>query len=538
MATKYDAIFVGAGHNALFAAANLAENGWKVLVLERNAEAGGALRSAEILGEGYHSDLYATNLNLVLGHAGYNRWKDRLAAKGVEFVTSDKPFANVYPDGTAIKAYRDFDKTLESFTDPGDKAGFRELHKEFGHFAESMMPLYGTPMPTARTATVALNSLRKVGMKKFLELATIILSSTRELGDRYFTTDKAKALIASWGMHMDFGPEVSGGGMFPFMEVFSDVDAGISITRGGAQHLIDGLVSLIEDFGGTVEFNSEVAKINTTDGTATGVTLADGTFYAAERVIATAGPDALYNTMLADAPEIDAETRTLARRYQYGPGTMMIHFAMDRPVPWTAGEDLSEFAYVHVGPYVEDMSRTYYQAINGILPDHPSLVVGQSSSVDPTRAPEGKHVLWVQVRALPYEAKSDANGEITPGDWDDMKEAYADRIADNLEALAPGFKESVDNRVVLSPKDLWESNPNLVRGDSVGGSHHVMQMFLFRPWVGASTYETPIDNVNLIGAATWPGGGLNGNSGWFLSEKLLSTSVGEKISGVLERFRR
>jgi phytoene dehydrogenase-like protein len=192
------------------------------------------------------------------------------------------------------------------------------------------------------------------------------------------------------------------------------------------------------------------------------------------------------------------------QKFRHAPGTMMIHLALDDLPDWRAGAQLRQFAYVHLAPSLDQMSRTYQQATSGMLPDEPVLVVGQPTAVDPSRAPEGKHVLWVQVRMLPAEIAGDASAKIAPAHWDQVKEVYADRVLDIIETYAPGLRE----------------NPNLVGGDQVCGSHHLAQNFLFRPARGYAGWNTPITNLHLTGAATWPGAGTGAASGFMLAQQL------------------
>jgi phytoene dehydrogenase-like protein len=130
---------------------------------------------------------------------------------------------------------------------------------------------------------------------------------------------------------------------------------------------------------------------------------------------------------------------------------MMIHLALSKSLQWHAGEDLNEFAYVHVAPYLEDLARTYSDSLAGFLPASPFLVVGQTSAVDPSRAPRPANVLWVQVRSLPGEIRGDARDEIQGRSWADAKEAFADRVMDKLEDYAPGATQLILDRVVASP---------------------------------------------------------------------------------------
>ncbi|TIT88231.1 MAG: NAD(P)/FAD-dependent oxidoreductase, partial [Mesorhizobium sp.] len=141
-------------------------------------------------------------------------------------------------------------------------------------------------------------------------------------------------------------------------------------------------------------------------------------------------------------------------------------------------------------------------------------------AVDPSRAPEGKHVLWVQVRMLPAEILDDAAGKIAPGPWDAVKDAYAERVLDIIEGYAPGLRQKILGRAIFSPLDLERENPNLVGGDQICGSHHLAQNFVFRPARGFARWNTPVSNLYLTGAATWPGAGTGAGSGFMLAQQL------------------
>ena len=159
---------------------------------------------------------------------------------------------------------------------------------------------------------------------------------------------------------------------------------------------------------------------------------------------------------------------------------------------------VKEFAYVHVAPDLEMMSRVYSEASVGCFP--PSRAGRRpAAAIDPSRAPEGKHILWVQVRVLPAEIRGDAKGEIASMTWDDAKEAYAERVLDILEAYAPGLSRLVLARSVWSPLDLERENPNLIGGDNLSGSHHLDQNFFLRPVAGYSRYHTPVKGLYLSG---------------------------------------
>ena len=538
MVGTFDAVVVGAGHNGLTAALYLADEGWDVCVLERNDEPGGSVRSEELTREGYSHDTHSTNQNLFLGSQVFEEFGDELQEAGLVFSRTDKPFANVYPDDEALRVYRDADRTREEFEahSPADAEGLATLHEEFGRFAENLAPLLGQPLPSVAAGRTLLDAARAEGVSGLVELAQIPLSSTRELGDAYFETPEAKALIACWGLHLDFGPDVSGGAMFPFLETFSALSEGISVATGGASAIPEALTTLIETRGSEVRTNAEVTAVDTRNGRAAGVTLADGTsIRAREAVIANLTPTVLYDRLIDDAV-LPESFRDRVDRYEHGPGTMMIHLAVDELPDWEAVEELSEFAYVHIAPDVDALADTYTATQNGQLPESPMLIVGQTTAVDGSRTPDDGHVLWVQVRALPSEINGDAAGEIDATDWEEAAAPMAERVLDKLETYAPGIRDSIRERDVHSPADLEAMNPNLVGGDSVAGSHHLRQNFLWRPFPGWSRYGTPVEGLYVCGASTWPGAGNNATSGRLCAQRVLTPPFEERMTETVEKY--
>lgn len=532
MSDRYDAVVVGAGHNGLVAAVLLAREGWSVLVVERADRIGGAVVSAEITRPGFVSDVFSTNQNTFRFGPVHALLGPDLARHGLRYVTSHEPYASAFPDGTSLRVSADVDATLARLGehDPRDADGWCELDALFQRWSGTLLQLYGTvlsPRPLARWLAGAIRDLHPSGL---LNLAQLLLCSTRELGDLYLSSPEAKALLAAWGMHLDFGPDVSGGAMLAFVEGVGDVRSGMSLAEGGAGHLPRALAGLLRERNGGIRTGADVVRVITDGGRAVGVELADGERIAARRaVVAGVTPTALYGRLLADAT-VPGGVRAAARRYRYGPGTMMVHLALDGPVPWR-DPDLGRSAYVHLAPYTDDLADAYTAACNGRLPADPLLVVGQTSVVDPTRAPAGKHVLWVQVRALPWQVRGDAAGQLPPTSWYNLAEPYADRILAKLERYAPGIGALVLDRAVLSPADLQSADVNLVHGDSISGSHHLRQNFIFRPLPGWSRYRTPVRDLYLTGASTWPGAGVTGLPGMLAAQTVLQPHPARRLAG-------
>jgi phytoene dehydrogenase-like protein len=529
-----DVVLVGGGHHALIAAAQLARAGRGVVVLEAAERPGGALQSGEVAAPGHVSDLFATNLNLLLGSPAYAALADDLARHGLELATSAQPFASAFPDGTALRVHQDAPRTLEGLRahHSGDAEGWARLDALYERLSPMLFSLYAAPVPSLEVTRTLLGALRSSsGRHGVGELARLLLSSTRELADGHLRSPEAKALLAAWGLHLDFAPDVSGGAMFALLESFTDMRVGMTVVRGGASRLVDALVAVVREHGGEVRTGARVERIEVRGGRAAGIELAGGERVGARAaVVAGVAPSAL--AALLDGTRLPMPYGAGLRGYRPGPGTMMVHLALRGPIPWAAGADLAEFAYVHVGSYLEHMAGAYAAAMEGLLPTDPLLVVGQTSAVDPSRVPEGRHLAWIQVRPLPNEVRGDAAGEIAAAGWEDAAEPFAERVLAILERHAPGVRELVDGRAVLSPADLERHDANLVGGDSLCGSMHLGQNFLLRPVPGWSRYRTPVRGLLHIGAATWPGPGVHGLSGHHAAQALL------RRGAVSRRLRR
>jgi len=515
-------VVVGAGHNGLAAAVVLASAGWSVLVLERNHAAGGAVRTEEVTLPGFRHDLFATNMNLFAGSPFFAEFGEELTSHGLRFVPSDKPFGSVFPDGGFIGVSTDQAETHRAIASvaPGDVDPWTTAANRFNAIAPHIFPLLGAPIPSLKAARALFKGSRALGTSWTFDLARLMLQSSRHFAEEHFSSREMQALCASWGMHLDFPPDAPGGALFSFLETFASNANGMVLAEGGASAMIDALVAALKARGGEVELGTSVTQVLVEAGEAVGVEVESGEQIAADRaVVANLTPKILFGPLV---PRSALPSRFVEQvdAYAHAPGGLMVHLALDGQPGWQAGDHVKQWAYVHIGPYMEDMTLAYQRAVGGLLPERPMLVVGQPTAIDSTRAPEGNHVLWVQVRVVPSQIRGDAAGEIEGRGWESVKHAYADRVMAIVDEYAPGTSEKVLARKVLSPDDLEGYDPNLIGGDSLGGSHHPMQFAGLRPFPGWTRYRTPIDRLYMCGASTWPGAGVGAGSGYMLGKKL------------------
>jgi phytoene dehydrogenase-like protein len=485
----------------------LADAGWKVLILESQPKPGGCVRTAEVTLPGFRHDLYATNLNSFVDSAFALKYGPELARHGFALVRAPSAFCSVFPDGDFVGVTNTLRETLESLAalSPADAAEWERIAAYYRRLAPHLAAMIRQPMPSWCATRSALRCMTSA--------LPLVLGSSGAFVRKHFSNPKIQTLWSTWGMHLDFSPDTPGGALYPLLQCMTIQEKGLHFAKGGAQSMIDAMVDLFRKKGGHLLCSCHVSEIIVENGVATGVINGRERLVARACVIANLTPTVLARLLHGRSVQ---RVRKKMQRYRYGPGTMMIHLALSALPNW-ASRRAADFAYIHVAPSLEAISRAYRDAAAGALPDHPVLIVAQPSLADPSRAPAGCHVLSVQVRVVPSAM-----------DWKALKERYADHIVALLEHYAPGLRQLVLARHVLTPLDLERANPNLAGGDSLGGSHRLSQQFILRPFLGWSRYRTPISRLFLCGSATWPGAGLGAGSGWILGQLLTRNRGGRE----------
>jgi len=520
--SSHEFVIVGSGINSLVCAAMLAKAGKTVVVLERNDRLGGCIVTEELF-PGFTHDVLSSSYPLFVTSPAYELLGDDLHEAGLEFANTDFPTAVLTDDGRSLIMSTDDSETrtrMESV-----KAGDGDVFsKAIGDFfstnADLTFGLLGNELFGRKTAGILWHEWRKRTLYGTFEFFGKALESCRSWVERDFDSDLVPALIAPWVLHAGLGPDDAYSGLMGKVIMGAIGMAGMPIVVGGSSRIVDAFRQVIEANGGEFVTGVDVAKVTVSAGKATGVTAVEGTEYlATTAVICNVTPTQLYGRLLDN---VDENHTKKALAYRYGRSAMQVHYALNAPPQWP-DPDLAKVAYVHVTPGLDGVSKAVNEAERGMLPETATIVVGQPVALDPSRAPEGQWILWVQLQELPAKIRGDAAAEIIvpeDGAWDEVTaEAYADRIQARLARHIPNLESSIVGRKVFSPAGIEGLNMNLVGGDPYSGSCQIDQFFTWRPFPGAKNHETPIDGLFHIGASTHPGPGLGGNSGFMVAAK-------------------
>jgi phytoene dehydrogenase-like protein len=515
----HDAVIVGSGINSLACGALLARAGWRVCVLERNDWFGGAIKTEELTEPGFLHDVFSAWHPLWVGGAAHAELGDELAARGLEYLNTELPSATAFPDRSAAFLLR----TAEGNTE--------ELGPEWPDVLERFLPVadiafgvLGTELWSPAGLALAAKAVRRLGRPGALAFLGEVLQTSRDWLETTFASERAHGVLAPWVLHTGLGPDQATSGFMTQVIAVAVQEGGMPVPRGGGAKLVEALVQLIRDHGGVCETDRDVERVLVRSGRAVGVRLTDGETIEVERaVVANVTPTQLHERLLADA-DVPSQVVEGARHFRYGRAEMQIHYALSEPPRWDGDERLGRTAIVHLTPGLDGVSRAVNEAERGLLPDEATIVVGQPLTLDPSRAPDDRGLLWIQLQELPWRIKGHASPLPYVGDgrWtDELRERYADRIQARLARHIPNLESSILKRVALGPHDLQRANVNLRHGDPYGGSLALDQNFLWRPSAEQPGHRTPVRDLFHIGASTWPGPGLGAGSGTLVARELL-----------------
>lgn len=493
-----DAVVIGAGHNGLVAAANLADAGWDVVVLEAQPDPGGAVRSAELI-PGYISDLYSAFYPMSVASAAIRalhledhglRWTHAPAVVGHPRSADDDDAPVIYRDPARTAA-----ELARRETHDGDN-WWRLV--ELWHTIKG--PLLGTlfaPFPPVRGPV---QLLRKLGTADALRLARLLMLPAAVMADEVFDGDAARLLLLGNALHADVPIDAPGSGVMGFLMSMLAQDTGFPVPIGGAGQLTAALVKRAASAGAKLVCGVAVDAIDVRGDRAVAVHTADGRTTGVRRaVVADVSAPQLYQQLLP-RDTLPARLFDDLRKFVWDTPVVKVNYALNHPVPWRS-RSLHEPGTVHLGADKHGVTRWLADLNTATVPDKPFLLFGQMTTSDPSRSPAGTESAWAYTH-LPREHNDDA---------------AADRLADAMdravEEHAPGFASNIVGRVVQRPSDLQSNDANLCGGAINGGTAQLQQMLIFRPSPGFGRAQTPIANVFLGSASAHPGGSVHGVCG-------------------------
>ncbi|RUS81295.1 hypothetical protein EGW08_010937 [Elysia chlorotica] len=541
---KYDAIVVGAGHNGLVAAAYLQKAGLDVCVLERRHLIGGAAVTEEIV-PGFKFSRASYLLSLLRPQIMQDLELKKYGLKiYLRNPSSYTPLAE--PGGLDGKAKslllgregQENARQIAQFSQKDAKA-FSEYEHQLERIVSAIDPLLDNPaisLPSVMSASLKdkwssvrpvralMGSVKSMGsdMEAFYELMT---APAQKILDRWFESEPLKATLATDSVIGAMAsPQHPGSGYVLLHHVMGELD-GIkgawAYVQGGMGGVSQAIANCAEDHGASIFCDKQVAQILTDHDKTQGVVLADGTEIKAKVVLSNATPKVTYLDLLPQGTLAQEEIDQL-KQFDYTSPVTKINVAVDRLPNFTAdpntkGAEPMPHHQCTIHLNCEDSSLihdAYLDAQQGKITERPMIEMVIPSSLDPTLAPSGSHVVLLFTQFTPYKL---AGGE----EWDDHnRNKYADIVFDVIERYAPGFKESVIGRDILTPPDL-EKTFGLTGGNIFHGTMSLDQLYMTRPTPGLAGLRCPVSALYLCGSGNHPGGGVMGSPGRLAAKAVL-----------------
>ncbi len=520
----YDAAIVGGGHNGLVAAAYLARAGRRVLVLERRELVGGSSVTEEVWpGFRVSTAAYLTSLlsEVVIRDLELERFGYRVDAK-------DPAFFSPFPDGRVLFMWQDRSRTLEEIAkfsrrDAERYPAYEDHIETLSRIVEPLLLVTPPAFPPAGAGDLLewfrlAAKVYRLGRRDFAALVKIFTQSAADFLDEWFESPELKVTLATDGViGANGGPRSPGTAYVLLHHCMGGVGGKRGLwgfVRGGMGAVSEAIAASARSRGVEIRTSAPVARILVREGRARGVVLEGGEEITAGIVISNIDPRQTFLRLL-DERELDPGFVSAIRRYRIEGTSLKMNFALSglpefRALPGAPGPQ--HRATMHICPSIEYVERAWDDAKYGRPSERPMLELTIPTMYDPSLAPPGKHVMGVFLQYAPYTLRD--------GDWDGLRESYADRVMDVIAEYAPNIQSIVLERQVLTPLDL-ERQFGLTGGNIFHGEMSLDQMFVMRPVAGWARYRTPVAGLYLCGSGVHPGGGVMGIPGYNAAREIL-----------------
>lgn len=518
MSIQYDAIVIGGGHNGLTCGAYLARAGKRTLVLEQKPYVGGASVTEEF-SPGFRASTYS----FILGGLHPKVIEElELKRHGLEYFPQPDVFNPTEDDGIIFS--KDPVKTREQIArfSPSDADNYPKFFERLQRAIELLRRLQlETPVNPFRQDPAGLWKTAKFAWRyrnaerETYDLLHSLSMSAHDYVSQWFENDLVKAKFMFWStIGGNVGPYSPGTAFYLVTHLVGQL--GMNFCKGGMGAVADALKASGEANGMEVRCDAWVEEILIRDDRACGVRLRSGEEIRAKRVISNVNVKRTFLDMI-DSSQLPEDFIGDVERFRSRGMSFKLLCAVDR-LPQYKGFSRERTgvdypSYCHICPTPEFLEQAFHDAKFGWYSEEPFLSPNVPSYVDPTLAPEGKHVVVFQGGVSPYELRN--------SNWDQEGPQLVKNAFNVMDRFAPGFSESVLDYRLYTPKDI-EADINLPGGNSQHGELTLDQLFFMRPVPGYADYRSPIRGLYQCGASTHPGGAVSAVPGHNAAREILS----------------
>jgi len=492
---NYDAILIGAGHNALVSAAYLAKAGKSVLVLERRDILGGICAgetpaSSVISGGRLRPD--------IIRHLELTRF-------GLAPAPVNNRLVSLLPDARHLSLSNDIYETIAAIVpfSKADAAKWAPFVAFMDRAAAFLEAAYRSPMPRLPKFPAADGlplaqlglKLRGLGAKDMYAIIRLLPMTAREFLDEWFETEALKAAIASLGIHNANLGVMSAGSAYNLLHQYLVRGGwGQPQSQGGAGQITLALAAAARASGAEIRTQARVMRILVENEQVKGVVLQGGEEIRAERVLSSADPKQTFLSLI-EPEHLDPDFVWKVKNIKMRGVTARLHLTLE------AVPDLPNGTLL-IAPTLNYLERAYDAAKYGQISEKPYLEVTTAGKV-----------VSVHMQFAPYHLK----GAV----WNvETRRLMEERAINSLAEYIPDLSSKIQNQISITPLDL-ENTYALSEGDPHHGQLMLDQFFFMRPLPGWSDYATPIQGLYLCGSGTHGGGGISGIPGRNAAKKVL-----------------
>jgi phytoene dehydrogenase-like protein len=480
-ARNVDVAIIGAGHNGLVAAAYLARAGLTVEAFERREIVGGACVTEE-LWPGVRASPAAYTLSLLRAEIVREL---ELARHGLRVEVHDPYLFAPFPDGRRVVTWSEPQRTHAQLAEDWSRAdadAYLSWARARDAAAARARPLMLEPPDRERWLEAVGEQLLDGAVAD--ELAGIPSEPVRVpfalqglIGTLAGPSDPGTSFV---GFYHDLGDAAGPPGAWGF-------------ARGGMGAVTRALRSAADAAGASVRVEAPVERVLVEDGAAAGIVLEGGEEVRTRAVVSNADP--LRTAALAGV-EPPGGWR------QAGPVVkvmLLLHGLPDFPA-WP-GEDAWRGA-IDIGYTLEDLERAAAEARAGRPAEAPWIEAASQTTVDPTLAPDGKHVLSLFCQCFPPDADAGA---------------AADAAIARFALVCPELPDRIVERLALGPQELEArfgiTGGHIFHGEMLPGQ--LLENRIDRRAFGG------IEGLYLGGSGAHPGGAVTGAPGYLAARAVI-----------------